>query len=265
MDLLQIFEKIWRYKFLTVPVLLATLVFAVYEAAIKDPEYEAQASYLLLNPPPPPTPDEIARDPSLGHVNANNPYARFSDPSVPISVLSSVLGSEASRRRLERAGADPRYEVRPRVAFASTPIIEVVGEGRSAREAIRTTDLVGNAMVAKLNRMQAEQGVDPGYRITTRQISVPDHAILKASGALRTLIAVLAAGGVLLFLIVSAADALSSMRATRRERRLEGLDDTWPPVGELTDTSFELDRDGMTAQNGGLPMDVFDSGAESPR
>ena len=46
---------------------------AVYAVAVKDPVYEAKSSYVLINPPAPPTAEEIARDPALGTCERRQP------------------------------------------------------------------------------------------------------------------------------------------------------------------------------------------------
>ena len=57
MNLLSIARKIWRYKLATLPVVLLTLFGAAYVVAVKEPVYEASSSYVLINPPTPPTPE----------------------------------------------------------------------------------------------------------------------------------------------------------------------------------------------------------------
>ena len=100
MDLLLIVRKIWRYRFVTLPVIALTLLGAFYVIAVKAPEYKVSSSYVLINPPPPPTADDIARNPALGRINPNNPYTRFSDQSVIVSLLSSSLSTDAARQEL---------------------------------------------------------------------------------------------------------------------------------------------------------------------
>ena len=51
MDLLLLVTRIWRHKFITVPVILLTLAGAAYVAAVNKPVYKVSASYLLVNPP----------------------------------------------------------------------------------------------------------------------------------------------------------------------------------------------------------------------
>jgi hypothetical protein len=263
MDLLSIARKVWRYKLVTLPVVLLTLCLAVYVVAVKDPVYEASSSFILINPPAPPTPEDIARDPSLGRINSDNPYTRFSDQSVMIEVLASTMSSVAAERELLKAGADPRYEVAPTSAFGySSPIVKVTAQGSTPAVAVGSAKLVGKALTRELEGMQQAEGVDPHYRIKAQQVKTPDRAQLKASGQLRMLVGVLVLGAILLFVAVSVADALSTLRAERRGRaapaaaasgggrwpgrddRAEGLDELdpedWPEFDEEPAASDQL-------------------------
>ena len=105
MDLLLIARKLWRYKLVTLPIIALTFAGAVYVVAVKKPLYETDASYLLINPPSPPTADQIAKDPALGKIRTDNPYTRFSDSGVIIDVLNRSMNSEAAHATLEKAGA----------------------------------------------------------------------------------------------------------------------------------------------------------------
>ncbi len=251
MDLLAIARKIWRYKLITLPIVALTLLGAVYVVAVKKPVYEASSSYVLLNPPAPPTAEEVARNPELGRIDSNNPYTRFTDQAVVVGIMASKVDSESARRELVKAGGDKRYEVAPSSQFGySSPIVQVTSMGWSPESAIRTAKLVGQEIIAELDRMQAAQGVDPRYRINARRVDAPDHAELRASGQLRALVGVLGLGAVLLFMFVSVADALTNLR-TQHTKRLGGsapdglsaLDgDDWVAGGPL---------DGPTPSNGG--------------
>jgi len=231
MDLLSIARKVWRYKLVTLPVLLLTVLGAIYVVAVKKPVYEADSSYVLLNPPAPPTAEQIARDRSLRGINADNPYTRFSDQTVVVEVLASRIGSETARKALLKAGADPRYEVTRDSDFGfSSPIVKVAAQGASPAAAMSSAKLIGNALTRELDDMQP--GVDPRYRIKAKQVDPPDHAQLKASGQLRMLVGVLVLGAVLLFIVVSVADAVSTLRRTRMGHaapsQRAGTDEPWP-------------------------------------
>lgn len=241
MNLLSIARKLWRYKLLTLPVVLLTLGGAVYVVAVKEPVYEASSSYILINPPPPPTAEDIAREPALARINADNPYARFDDQTVVVEVLASAMGSRSAERALLKAGADPRYKVEPAGAFGySSPIVKITAQGATQDAAIDSAKLVGNQVTSQLTRMQQVEGVDPDYRIKANQVDAPDSAELRASGQLRMLIGVLALGTILLFVVVSLADALTMLRRERVEGAapswLPGSDGTWPARDEPVDS-----------------------------
>lgn len=251
MDLLLIARKIWRYKFATLPIIALVVCGAVMVVAAKGPVYQASSTYILINPPAPPTAEDIARDPTLGRVSADNPFTRFPDQSVVVQILASTLESESARRELVAAGADPRYTVAPTSQFGySTPIVEIVGVGPTPEAAVGTAKLVGRAVIRQLDRMQQAEGVDGRYRITAQQVDSPDSAQLQASGQLRALVAVLGLGAILLFVAISVADALTNLR-TERTRRLGGS----PPDGlsalDGDDWMAGAPLDGPAPSNGG--------------
>jgi hypothetical protein len=71
--------------------------------------------------------------------------------------------------------------------------------------------------------MQQARGVAAKYRIDTQQVVAPHDAKLKASGQLRSLVAVFALGAILLFVVISVADALIAIRSERAERVDHGM------------------------------------------
>jgi hypothetical protein len=236
MSLLLIVSKIWRYKLATLPILALALVGAFYEVALKKPIYDTASSYILVNPPAPPSPDEIARDPKLG-VGSNNPYTRFSDQSIVVQVLSARLDSPQARLRLQQQGADPRYRVAPDVSFGFTaPIVQITGTGTTPAEAVRTANVVGRALTRELAQMQQAHGVTQNYRITSQLLVGARQATLKASGNLRGVVAVFALGAVMLFLVISVLDAVSIlMRGKRQDGDEAGVAERPPSQVPLRD------------------------------
>ncbi len=232
MDLLNISQKIWRYRLVTLPVIALTLLGALYVVAIKAPVYKVSSSWVLINPPPPPTADEIARDPALGRIDPNNPYTRFSDQSVIVSLLSSSLSNDSARKQLQDAGADPSYTVAPDVQLGySSLVVEVTGVGSTPQAAVHTAELVGTALTREVDRVQTAQDVDPRYMIKAQQVVAPNSPKQQISSKLRPLIGVLAIGAILLLLAVSAAEALDRLRAEWQERDLGGKGDEGDAVG----------------------------------
>jgi capsular polysaccharide biosynthesis protein len=235
MSLLLIITRIWKYKLVTIPIIVLMLVGAYYVVAVTAPTYEASATYILVNPPPPPTEEEIARNPALGRINDDNPYLRFGDQSVLVQVLAGKLSSEENRLVLKKQGADPNYTAQPSADFGfSAPILQITGTGPSAAASVHTANLVGQALNRELANMQRFRGVAKEYRITTEAVVPAVDAKLRPSGKLRMLIAVLVLGTVLLFLSMSVLDALSVLRQQWLERRIEEDDDGFEDDGRTS-------------------------------
>jgi hypothetical protein len=270
MNLLSIARKLWRYKLVTLPVVLLTLGGVVYVVAVREPVYEASSSYILINPPPPPTEEAIARDPALSGINADNPYTRFSDQDVVVEVLASAMAGKSVERALLKAGADPGYKVEPAGAFGySSPIVKVTAQGATPEAAMSSARLVGNEVTSQLERMQRAERVDRSYWIKANQVDTPDSAQLRASGQLRMLIAVLALGTVLLFVVVSVADALAMFRRERLGGRASswatGSDGPWPTPYQQSEPGRGLAptlRSDLDDETGGEPLvSLFPDGA----
>ena len=191
MDLRLIVRKIWRHKPITVAVILLTLAGAGYAITVRQSLYEASSSYIMINPPSAPTAKDIARDPELGKVKADNPYIHFADQSVVINVLNRTMSTESVRNTLVKAGADRRYTLKSATEYgASSPIIQVKALASTPEVAMRSAEVVGHAVVGELDRMQKANDVDPAYRIRAMQITVPE-ARRKAPGPLGMLVGVL--------------------------------------------------------------------------
>ena len=249
MDLLLIARKLWRYKLATLPIIALTIAGAYYVLVVKEPLYEAQSSYLLVNPPSPPTAEQIAANPALGRIHSDNPYTRYPDQAVVIDVLTRTMNSESERRMLVKAGADRGYMVGSGAQFGSqSPIVQITGTGSTPAIALQTAKVVGHAVEGELDRMQDVEKVDPGYRITTLPVEVPEDAQLRASGKLRMLVAVLALGTIMLFVVVSVFDALATLISQRRGPLPEP---DWDPEDlALLDPDLDLYRDPAAGTNG---------------
>jgi hypothetical protein len=108
--------------------------------------------------------------------------------------------------------------------------------------------------------------VDPRYEIKTHQVNGPDEATLKASGQLRVLVGVLALGAILLFVVVSVGDALTTLRRERAQRagrpRRPDEDELGAAAVERTEGLNGLDPEHEPGTNGtsvpaGRPVDLF--------
>jgi Chain length determinant protein len=218
MDLFSIIGKVWRHKLATIPVLVLTALGAFYTLAIKAPVYQANAEILLTNPPPPPTAEQIARHPALGNINANNTFVTYGNLDVAADAVIGVVTAESDR--LAAQGVDPRYQLTlsPDVGFP--PVIQITGIGRTAQAAIHSASLVSQAARQSLYQLQARQGVNRYYMIKSVQLYPSAKAQVSASGKLRSLIAVIGLGAIMLFVVISVSEAMAKRRTAKMEPEL---------------------------------------------
>jgi capsular polysaccharide biosynthesis protein len=211
MDLFSILRVIWRHKLATLPVILLIFAGAFYVFKVKPPVYNSSSSILLVNPPNPPTAEQVAAHPKLGKINSNNPYVNDGLQTVA-DVLINVIGSNSSQSALLKQGVDPRYQVALSSDFGNPPVIQVTGVGATAAEAITSANLISQAAVADLYQMQKQQGVNAVYFIKALPVVHADSAQQTISSKLRTLIAILGLGFVLLLVVISIAQAADKRR-----------------------------------------------------
>ncbi|WBB69599.1 Wzz/FepE/Etk N-terminal domain-containing protein [Micromonospora sp. WMMD812] len=212
MDLLALFTTVRRHKLIVLAVLLIMVGGNAYVAFGIPPQYESTAQYVLIAPPPAPSDAAIERDPSLAKVNANNPYLRLPNPSVVVDVLAQRVSGDNVRRDLIAQGADEDYTISATNAVGSGLVISIVGTGHSAASATQTLQLVSERMKTELHEMQKVDGADDKYLFVALPINPPTDPIRKVTGTIRSLIAVSAACLVLLFGLISIAEAVGPRR-----------------------------------------------------
>ena len=218
MDLLSIVSSVWRHKLAALPVILLTILGAYYVFEVKPPVYESSSSFMLVNPPGPPTAAQVHADPKLAKINPNNPYADLGNLAMVADAVIDTVTSDAGQQALIAAGASNDYQVELSPDPDSPPIVDITGVGPSPQVAIRTATLVTQAARADLVQIQTEQGVNHLYMISSITVVNPISARLTVSSKLRTLIAVIAIGAILLFVVISVTDALEKRQAERLTR-----------------------------------------------
>lgn len=240
MDLLSIFQTLWRYKLFAIPTIVITAVAALYVVKIKPPVYQTSASILLTNPQTGATQSQIAANPSLKKANPYNTFVSYGDLHVVGNAVMDLVTSPASQPGLASAGVDPRYQVALSTDYGNPPIINITGVGATAQDAMRSATVLVSTMKADLFYIQKMEGVNPFYMITAIEIVKPTQADRSSGGKLRSLIAVLAVGAILLFVVVSVADAIEKRR---REARLDNADTIGKrrPTGRLGNNARRTD------------------------
>ena len=214
MDLFAILESLRRHWVMTVAVAMTTAVTAGGVLFLMPRNYEAMASYVLVNPAPGPSESQLAADPALADINRNNPYMRFSSQATVSQVLAVRVSGDSVRQSLIASGADGDYSIAPSVDFGGSGyIIDIVGTGSSPEEAVRTLEAVAQRMQDELRAMQKIFDADDSALITALPIAQPTGARLMLSGTVRSLVGIVSAGVIFLFAAISIAEARVSMRS----------------------------------------------------
>jgi capsular polysaccharide biosynthesis protein len=259
MDLLNLFSTLRRHKIIVSVTLALIVAGCAYVVLGIPPQYQSQVQYVLIEPPPLPTDDQLKADPSLTKLNTNNPYLRLPNPSIVVDVLAQRVSADGVRNELIGQGADKDYTIASTDEIGSGLVIQVVGTGRSSSGSTRTLNLVVTRMKAELHDMQTVDGASDRYLFQPLPVSPPTPPTRKVTGTMRSLIAVGAAGIVLLFAAISLAEAV----APRRRRRTPSV-----PARQLApaDTPMASDRkNGETDLTVVLPRMVSDGVGESVR
>ncbi len=238
MDLLSIIQSLWRHKLVTIPVVVFTALAALYVVKIKPPVYQASASILLANPQGAATQSQIAADPRLKTINPYNTFASYGDLTVVADTVIQVVTAPSAQPALLQSGVDPRYQIVVSTAWGNPPIINITGIGTSGQAAIRSASVLVTATEADLYAMQKKQGIDNFYMITPVEIVKPAQAQRSSSGKLRSLIAVLGLGMILLFVVVSVTEGVD-------KRRKDSSDSPSIPIRRFTRDNERVRENGF--------------------
>jgi capsular polysaccharide biosynthesis protein len=212
MDLISVIQSLWRHKLVSIPVIVFTAIAALYVVKIKPPTYESSASILLANPQGQATQSQIAADPRLKKANPYNAFVTYGDLTIVADTVIQLVTAPSAQQALTQSGVDPRYQIAASTAFGNPPILNITGVGSTPQAAVRSASLLVDAAKTNLYQLQRKQGIDGFYMITAVEIVTPSQAQRSSSGKLRSLIAVLAVGAILLFVAVSVTDALEKRR-----------------------------------------------------
>jgi hypothetical protein len=201
MNLISIVQTVWRHKLAMASAILITALGAFYILAVEPPVYHTSSSLLFLSPQGPPSKAQIAADPGLAAISTDNPYAALGELWTASAVVSAVSGDSPSAQVTLSADTD------------TPPIVEIAGTGASPQVAIGNVSQATSQVTTVLYQMQQRAGVNQRYMIKAVELTQPTSAQKSTSAKLRPLIAVLAAGLILLLVLVSVGQALEERRA----------------------------------------------------
>jgi capsular polysaccharide biosynthesis protein len=212
MDLFSIVGKLWHHKLAAMPVILLTGLASFYVLAIKPPVYQSSAGLMLVNPPGPPSAAQLAQNPNI---NYNNTFTTYGDLDVIADAIVAKVTADSSI--LIKDGVNPEYSAVLSSDAGDPPIITITGTGSSPAEALNSANLVAQQAANDLKSMQTAQGINPKYLIKSIQLYAPQSPTESVSSKLRTFIAVIALGIILLFVAISMAESIERRNADRMD------------------------------------------------
>jgi hypothetical protein len=218
MDLLALSRTMWRHKIAVIPILVLMLIGLVYVVKIKPPTYDADGELALLSPAAAPTAAQIQADPKLAKINVNNPYLDYNDLTVVGDAVMDRVTGHSAQLILAAAGVSPKYQVSMSSDPDNPAFLDITGVGTSAASAIYSANEVMTMATADLRQIQLQvyPPIAPDYMITMETLVPATSAQEQITSKLRAIIEVLGVGVILLFLVISIAEAF----ARRREEDL---------------------------------------------
>lgn len=214
MDPLSVLTTLWRHKWVTLPVILLTLVGCGYVYLFAPRTYEATVSYALTAPDVPST-YALERDQELAKLNSNNPYLRSNDSSLVAQVVIAKLSDPAFVDQLKAAGFATDFKIVPVGSFGMG-LLNVSASADSEVVAESTAKFIGDQFTDTLKNVQKVNGADDRFLYSPILVKGPGPAQELFSSRLRAIIMVGIGGAVLLFGAVSGAHSYSLH--TRRRR-----------------------------------------------
>lgn len=219
MDLVAIVQTLWRYKRLAGVIVIIILGASFYVTSIKPPVYQTTSSILLTSPQGQASKSQIARNPSLGTASPYNPYVSYGTLDVIGNAVMEIATSPASQQALQTAGVSPGYKLALSTDYGNPPIIDITGVGPTPEAAAKSANVLNSTLKKDLFSLQQTRGINPFYMIQAVDLVKPTQSQKSSSGNLRSLVAVLAGGIILLFIAISTADAIGN----RRKKPLEPM------------------------------------------
>jgi hypothetical protein len=182
---------------------MLTLGAAAYLYNSTAPTYRATARLLLLLPSDARGAEEVG-SPFLYLPNGLNVLAR---------VVAAAPATQAFRSALLSQDLTSPYEVG---VDPSTPVITVGVEGPNPDNVIATRDGLVQAVEQELLTVQTEEGVPPQQTARLRVFAAEETPTRLSGDRTRSVLAVVAAGGLLTLIAAFGIDALTAARRSRR-------------------------------------------------
>lgn len=173
-----------------------------------EPQYQASGSMLLLLP-----------NNARGSDSVGSPFLYLPNG---LNVIARLVTGATSTREFRQEMAAQELNSPFQVGVDNqTPIITMTVEGTDPDNVIRTRDWLIQALNAELLRVQQEEGAPPQQTAHTRVYGNEDIPLQLGGDWTRSVLAALAAGGLVTLIAAFGLDRLLAIRKARKARRAE--------------------------------------------
>ncbi|WP_313815182.1 hypothetical protein [Citricoccus sp.] len=214
MDPLTVLKTMWTHKWVTIPLVLLTVVACAYGMLWAPRSYESRATFALAMPSVP-SEEQLQDDPELAAKNADNPYLRWRDTSLLAQVVIARVNSTEVGEKLEERGLASDFELMPPDG-TSSGMMNLTVEGPSPEITTETVTFLSEEFTRIMRDVQKVNQADDLYLIEALPISGPAPAQEVFSSRLRFTAILGVVGMVLLFGAVSLAESIAASRRRTR-------------------------------------------------
>jgi hypothetical protein len=208
MDLWDVTKLMARRWYVAVPMLLLTMLAAVWVVSTVKPDYEATTNVTLLPP-------QLRSDLPTEQAKRVNPW---DTNSLTIATVT-YLENKRLHEEMEARGLSDTWESDIDIRFPSLLIIKVTAD--SPEKARATAQALLDGIKEEVKRQQANLNLKPGEEITTVGFDDGSNLEKATSKVKRALIVVVGVGVILTIAFTIGLDAFLRWRATRRRRKAE--------------------------------------------
>jgi hypothetical protein len=207
-DIASIMRGLVRRWYLVTIGLLLTAGLAVGVTYVMPLTYDAQASFVLLPPPP------AEQQPGTSPLH-DNPYLRLGGLDTMGGILAKSLSDSTSVASIIPAHSPEKYVVADDPAVPGA-VLQVTGTAPSSQRAFAIVDDVIALAETRLADLQAAVSAPADSQVRMTVITTNTVAIPNTSMAIRTLIIVIAGGLLGTLLVTLSIDALARRRRESR-------------------------------------------------
>lgn len=208
MDPVSVFRTLWSHWKLAIPLALIVVAACLFVFFNGPRSYDSSATYVLVRPGDNPTMSE-------GTPDAGNPFLRTGDASLATQVVVARMGAPDIAEKLKNDGLSDNFTVRIASELNSGQILKVDSSASTPELTIATTKKLGDLLLENLRSVQIDGGANDQFLLTAQAITLPTEAAERFSSRLRSVIMVGIAGIVLLFGVVSIAQAVDRRKSDR--------------------------------------------------